>query len=102
SQEPRFVRPRIGRAYFGPVSFRNESEPTFTIAVPWGEGAPEVAAAEVDLRTIQLVISQIQAGTTGYVYVVDQRGGLVAHPGMSLVLQRLDLSGLAPIPAAPP
>ena len=74
SQDPRFMKTRIGRTYFGPVYFRNESEPYLTIAVPWGEGAPEVAAAEVNLRSIWHVISQIHVGVTGYVYVVDQRG----------------------------
>jgi signal transduction histidine kinase len=100
SRDPSFMKTRIGRAYFGPVSFRNESMPYTTVAVPWGEGAPEVAAAEVDLRAILPVISQIRVGATGYVYVVDQRGVLVAHPDMSLVLQQRDLSGLPQIRAA--
>ncbi len=100
SQDPRFVKTRIGRTYFGPVYFRNESEPYLTVAVPWGEGAPEVAAAEVDLRVIWHVISQIHVGVTGYVYVVDQHGILIAHPDLSLVLQRRDLSGLPQIGAA--
>jgi signal transduction histidine kinase/HAMP domain-containing protein len=97
SADPRFLKTRIGRTYFGPVHFRNESEPYLTIAVPWGEGAPEVAAAEVDLRSIWHVIAQIHVGVTGYVYVVDQRGILVAHPDMSAVLQKRDLSELPQI-----
>jgi signal transduction histidine kinase len=100
SKDPRFTRTRIGRTYFGPVHFRNESEPHLTIAVPWGEGAPEVVAAEIDLRAAGHVISQIQVGVTGYAYVIDQRGVLVAHPDMSLVLQKRDLSGLPQIQAA--
>jgi hypothetical protein len=48
SRDPRFTKTRIGRTYFGPVYFRNESEPYLTIAVPWGEGAPEVVA-EINL-----------------------------------------------------
>jgi signal transduction histidine kinase/HAMP domain-containing protein len=100
SRDPRFMKTRIGRTYFGPVYFRNESEPYLTIAVPWGEGAPEVVAAEVNLRSIWHVISQIHVGVTGYAYVIDQRGLLVAHPDMSLVLQRRDLSGLPQISAA--
>src|SRR5262249_60487546 len=47
SGDARFTQTRIGRTYFSPVSFRNESEPYVVIAVPWGEGAPQVAAAEV-------------------------------------------------------
>src|SRR5262249_17982764 len=35
SGDSRFVKTRIGRAYFGPVSFRNESEPSLDVAVPW-------------------------------------------------------------------
>ena len=100
STDPRFVKTRIGRTYFSPVRFRNESEPYLTIAVPWGEGAPEVAAAEVDLKAIWHVIAQIHVGVTGYVYVVDQRGILVAHPDMSAVLQKRDLSTLPQINAA--
>jgi signal transduction histidine kinase len=99
STDPRFVKTRIGRVYFSPVYFRHESEPYLTIAVPWGEGAPEVAAAEVDLKAIWQVISRIHVGRTGYAYVVDQRGILVAHPDMSAVLQKRDLSNLPQIRA---
>jgi signal transduction histidine kinase len=94
------MKTRIGRTYFGPVYFRNESEPYLTIAVPWGEGAPEVAAAEVDLKSIWHVISQIRVGDTGYVYVIDQGGTLIAHPDMSLILQQRDVSSLPQIRAA--
>src|SRR5262245_27484617 len=100
SRDPRFVKTRIGRTYFGPVRFRNESEPYFTLAVPWGEGAPEVVAADVDLRAIWHVISQIHVGATGYAYLVDGNGVLVAHPDMSLVLQKRDLSELPQVRAA--
>jgi signal transduction histidine kinase/HAMP domain-containing protein len=100
SQDSRFMKTRIGRTYFGPVYFRSESEPYLTIAVPWGEDAPEVAAAEVNLRAIWHVISQIRVGVSGYAYVIDQRGMLVAHPDMSFVLQKRDLSALPQIRAA--
>jgi len=100
SADPRFTKTRIGSTYFSPVSFRNESEPYLIIAVPWGEGAPEVAAAEVDLRAIWPVVSQIHVGVTGYVYVVDQRGILVAHPDLSAVLQKRNLSDLPQIRSA--
>jgi signal transduction histidine kinase len=100
SADPRFTKTRIGRTSFSPVYFRNESEPYLTVSVPWGEGAPEVAAAEVDLKAIWQVVSKIHLGVSGYVYVVDQRGILVAHPDMSAVLQKRDLSGLPQIRAA--
>ena len=100
SGDPRFLKTRIGRTYFGPVYFRNESEPYFTIAVPWGEGAPEVAAAEVSLKALAPIVSDIHVGIAGYVYVVDRRDILIAHPDISFVLQKRDLSGLPQIRAA--
>jgi signal transduction histidine kinase len=100
SADPRFVRARVGRTYFGPVYFRGGSEPHLTIAVPWGEGAPEIAAAEVSLKVIRRTIADVQVGLTGYAYVVDQGGMLIAHPDMSVVLQKRDLSGLPQVRAA--
>jgi len=94
AQDPRYMGTRIGRTYFGPVYFRNESEPHLTIAVPWGDGAPEVAAAEVNLNALREVVSQARVGTAGYVYVVDGQGYLIAHPDMSAVYQKRNLSGL--------
>jgi signal transduction histidine kinase len=100
AKDPRYVGTRIGRTYFGPVYFRNESEPHLTIAVPWGDGAPEVAAAEVNLNALREVVSQARVGTAGYVYVVDGQGFLIAHPDMSAVYQKRNLSGLPQIRVA--
>ncbi|HSC63841.1 MAG TPA: histidine kinase dimerization/phospho-acceptor domain-containing protein [Caldimonas sp.] len=100
AKDPRYVGTRIGRTYFGPVYFRNDSEPHLTIAVPWGDGAPEVAAAEVNLNALREVVSQARVGTAGYVYVVDGQGFLIAHPDMSAVYQKRNLSGLPQIRAA--
>jgi signal transduction histidine kinase len=100
SEDLRFKKTRIGRTYFGPVYFRNESVPHVTIAVPWGEGALEVVAAEVNLKALARIVSDIHVGVAGYAYVVDQRGMLVAHPDISFVLQKRDLSALPQIRAA--
>jgi len=100
AQDPRYVRTRIGRTYFGPVYFRNESEPHLTIAVPWGDGAPEVAAADINLSALREVVSQARVGTAGYVYVVDDHGYLIAHPDISAVYQKRNLSGLPQVRVA--
>src|SRR6185503_17201688 len=50
SQEPRFRETRGGRAWFGPVYFRKDSEPYMTIAAPLTGGG--VAAADVNLKFI--------------------------------------------------
>jgi two-component system, NtrC family, sensor kinase len=98
SQEPKFREARGGRAWFGPVYFRKDSEPYMTISAPLASGG--VAAADVNLKFILDVVSQIKVGTTGLAYAVDARGALIAHPDISLVLQKTDLSRLAHVRAA--
>ena len=96
SQSPKFTVARAGATYFGPVYFRNESEPYMTIAPPAGEDG-EVTVAEVNLKAIWDVVSRIRIGKAGYAYVVDPLGRLVAHPDISLVLQKRDLSTLSQV-----
>ena len=100
SQDPKFLESKSGKAYFGPVYFRKESEPYMTIAVP-GKGTDAgVTVAEVNLKFIWDVISQIKIGQAGHAYVVDSRGRLIAHPDISLVLQKTDLSTSPQVEAA--
>ena len=104
-QSERSGRPAIQAAnpediYFSPVYFRNESEPFMTIAVTERGPDPGVVVAEVNLKFIWDVISQIKIGETGYAYVVDARGILVAHPNISLVLKMTDLSTFKQVQAA--
>ena len=89
---PVFAVARQGRTYFGPVYFHNESEPYMFLSIPAGENGAEVIAAEINLRAIWDVISRIKVGSDGYAYVVDATGHLIAHPDISLVLQKRDLS----------
>ena len=100
SREPKFLKARSGKTYFSPVYFRNESEPYVTIALPAGEFGTEVVVAEVNLKAIWDVVSQIKIGEAGYAYVVDSSGHLVAHPDISLVLQKRNLSSLVQVRAA--
>jgi signal transduction histidine kinase/CheY-like chemotaxis protein len=93
SRAPEFVGARQGRTYFGPVEFRNESEPSMIVAIPSAELGTEVTAAQVNLTLIWDVVSQIKVGQAGYAYVVDAVGHLIAHPDISLVLKKQDLSG---------
>jgi signal transduction histidine kinase len=99
SADPRFTQARGGRTYFSPVYFRKESEPYMTVAMS-GSGGAGVTAAEVNLKFIWDVVSQIRVGRAGLAYVVDSRGQLIAHPDISLVLKKTDLSGLDQVRAA--
>jgi signal transduction histidine kinase len=98
TNDPRFTEPRPNRAYFGPVYFRNESEPYMTISRR--DDPNGVISAEVNLKLIWDVITQIRVGTAGYAYVVDEDGQLVAHPDISLVLRKTDLSGFSHVQEA--
>ncbi len=100
SQDPRFLAAQAGAIYFGPVYFREDSEPYMSIALPLKGPDAGVAVAEVNLKFIWGVISQIQIGRAGYAYVVDSGGILIAHPDTNLVLQKTALGALPQIRAA--
>ncbi len=100
SQDPAFVEASAGRTYFSPVRFRKESEPYITVAMASSGGAPGVTVVEVNLKFIWDVISQIKIGKAGHAYVVDSRGQLIAHPDISLVLKKSDLSSLPQVQRA--
>ncbi|MBI3456704.1 MAG: GAF domain-containing protein [Candidatus Rokubacteria bacterium] len=100
SRDPKFLEAKPGTTYHGPVYFRKESEPYMTIAIAGRGEDAGVTVAEVNLKFIWDVISQIKVGKAGHAYVVDVHGHLIAHPDISLVLQKTDLSGLAQVQAA--
>jgi signal transduction histidine kinase/CheY-like chemotaxis protein len=100
SREPRFVEALAHKVYYGPVYFRRESEPYMTLAMAGTRRETGVSVAEVNLKLIWDVISQIKVGERGYAYVVDKQGRLIAHPDISMVLRNTDLSQLSQVRAA--
>jgi signal transduction histidine kinase len=100
SGDPKFRQARAGRAYYGPVYFRKESEPYMTIAMAGSGPSAGVTVVEVNLKFIWDVVSQIKVGKAGHAYAVDGSGNLLAHPDISLVLQKTAFSGLPQVQAA--
>ncbi|HEU5464595.1 MAG TPA: ATP-binding protein, partial [Candidatus Binatia bacterium] len=103
SASPPFQRARQGKSYFGPVYFVRGSEPYMTIAVPIERFAGDVIGAlqaEVNLKYIGDVVSGITIGKGGYAYAVSRSGELIAHPDISLVLQRRNVENLQAVRAA--
>jgi signal transduction histidine kinase len=88
------------KVYYGPVYFRHESEPYMTLALAGAFRYAGVSVAEINLKFIWDLVSQIKVGQEGRAYVVDAQGRLIAHPDISLVLRNIDLSGLAQVQAA--
>src|SRR5262249_61631370 len=52
-----------------------------------------VIIAQVTLKFIWEVVSQIKPGTRGTAYVVDASGRFIADPDISLVLRNIDMWG---------
>ena len=100
SQEPKFAHARANKRYLSPVYFRKESEPYLTLAMAGAGRSAGVTVAEVNLKFIWDVISRIHVGKAGVAYVVDERGLLIAHPDIGIVLRKTDLSRLAHVALA--
>ena len=53
-----------------------------------------VLQAEVNLKYVWEVVSEIRQGKVGYAYAVSRSGDLIAHPDISLVLQQRNMAQL--------
>lgn len=100
SHDPMFTEAMANKVYYGPAYFVHGSEPYMTLAVAGARPDEGVVAAKVNLKFIWDVVSQIKVGVHDQAYVVDGRGQLIAHPDISLVLRKMDVSGLAQVQAA--
>jgi signal transduction histidine kinase len=100
SKDPKFTEAVANKVYYGPVYFRRESEPYMTLSLAGTRKDAGVSIAEVNLKLIWDVVSQIKVGEHGHAYVVDAKGRLIAHPDISLVLRNTDMSGLSQVRAA--
>jgi signal transduction histidine kinase len=92
SRTPEFRRAREKGAWYSPAFFREGSVPFLTLAVRDSGRVGDVTLAELNLKFVGDVVSQIAIGERGHVYAVDSENHLVAHPELGLVLRRPDLS----------
>jgi signal transduction histidine kinase len=100
SKDPKFTDAVANKVYYGPVYFRRESEPYMTLSLAGTRKDAGVSIAEVNLKLIRELVSQIKVGASGQAYVVDAKGRLISHPDISLVLRNTDMSKLAQVQAA--
>ena len=100
SKDPKFTEAVAHKVYYGQVYFRRESEPYMTLSLVGTRKDAGVSIAEVNLKLIWDVVSQIKVGERGHAYVVGPGGRLIAHPDISLVLRNTDMSKLAQVQAA--
>jgi GAF domain-containing protein/sensor histidine kinase YesM len=100
SNEPAFTEAVAHKVYYGPVSFRNESEPYMTLSLAGTRRESGVSIAQVNLKLIEDVLSKIKVEQRGRAFVVDAWGRLIAHPDISLVLRNTDMSRLEEVRSA--
>ena len=100
SKNPKFTEAVANKVYYGPVYFRGGSEPYMTLSLAGSRKDSGVSVAEVNLKLIWEVVSQIKVGESGHAYVVGSQGRLIAHPDISLVLRNTDMSKLVQVRAA--
>jgi len=100
SADPRFLASIRDGIFYGPVIFRRGSEPYMTIGMRHAGRKPGATIADVNLKLVWDVVTAIRVGKTGYAFITDPTGRLLAHPDMNLVLRNTDLSNLPQVAAA--
>ena len=100
SKDQKFTDAVAHKVYYGPVYFRRGSEPYMTLALAGARRDTGVSVAEVNLKFIWDVVSQIKVGEHGKAYVIDQQARLIAHPDISLVLRNTNLARLKQVKMA--
>jgi PAS domain S-box-containing protein len=100
-EQPWLDSVRRGQSYLGPVDFGEFSVPTVTLAAPVSNELGVFSAtlvARFDLTTLWNIAISLSVGNSGYIYIADQNGHLVAHRNLRLLYsedsmeQRLGLS----------
>jgi class 3 adenylate cyclase len=87
SADPAVSGARAARAWYGPVTYSEASEPFMVVAVAGNRPSVGIALAEVNLKLIRDVITGIRIGAAGHAFVTDRSGRLVAHPDITEVLR---------------
>ena len=86
---------RLGK-WYSPTYLREGNMPHVTLAMTVGDERAGVTIAHINLKFVADVVATMRFGRAGQAYIVDSANKLVAHPNLSLVLRRMDLSGLLP------
>ena len=87
SADPAVVGALSTGTWYGPLTYRDGSEPFMTMALA---GFNSIVVAEINLKLIWIVVSEIRVGRSGQAFVVDQAGRLIAHRDISKVLRGTD------------
>jgi len=98
ANDVRFTEAMKKQTYVGPVHFPKPGEPYISIAV--ARGGTGVTLAEVSVKKVWDMVASIKVGETGYAYIVDAKGHLIADRDPALASSQQDLSRLPQVQAA--
>ena len=97
-QEETVLQALAEKRYISPVYIDDATnEPLIAIAIPVMDvlgNAQGVLVAEVNLKFMWDLVDQLQVGSTGYAYVVDEKGDLIAYKDATLVLGNQNLKNI--------
>lgn len=91
-----------GRSALGEVYHPTIREPHVTVAVPLTDAANRLRAivkAELNLKSFWAAVPNAKIGDKGFLYIVDGRGDLIAHPDFSKVLSGTNLAQVPTVKA---
>lgn len=98
SKEDIFTKAISGLRYIGPVYISDYGLPAISISLPITDLSNRIIgalSAEVDLSPMWETATSIRVGKTGYAYVVDHAGGLIAYRDISSVKAGINLKNIA-------
>ncbi|MBL8523886.1 MAG: sensor histidine kinase [Betaproteobacteria bacterium] len=86
---------RAGK-WYSPTYLREGNVPYVALAMAPADGQGGSSILQINLKIVTDVVAQLRFGAAGQAYVVDSANMLVAHPNLSLVLRRIDMTGKLP------
>ena len=98
SGDARFTDKR--NVHVSPLYFNKQSDPHVSIVLRDIGLDPGVTMAEVNIKRLWDIIGGIKVGETGYAYVVDGKGRMIAGRDKDAALRQSDLSNLPQVVAA--
>ncbi len=98
-----FQKALAGEPYFSDILISGTTNmPIVVIAAPVKDGGKTVGVvgASIDLSELSVLSSAVQTGKTGYGFIVESSGKLIAHPDRELITSLTDVSDLEPVQEA--
>jgi signal transduction histidine kinase len=100
SRDPSFAETVARGVWFSPAYYRGDSEPFMTVAMAHSGRNAGVTVAEINLAFLGELINTVQAGRSGYAYVVGPLGRLLMHSDSKLTPRDAEFAKLPQVEAA--